>query len=386
LFDESRQYSYNLKILFKSVPYEGKKYMQKSFFSLGRVIILALLVCFCSFGQADARPFAVHYDLKGIVAIQEGVACLYTADGCVFKLLMNERKAAEYDGKSVSIEGKVGKADEVENVKVKKITEIPRDDIEVEEVEHEAYQRPAKMLSDAKGLMKVSNIRWDIYPDPAVEEKKALHTWKDLVIDPSKVIKAYYVVKPFAPKFIAAHTLLAFSFENGGAVSTEGEDTHTIVLTIEAYKKLGQTYGLIKTMKKEYDIVWILTTLRNYADLNVNFNKSSDTELSIYPINFDKAQTRALLEETIRQSCVNRQGEYYNTIRNNCTNNLVILMNRVLPESKRMKLWKIPGMIYNPKATMPLSVVKMLKKKGFIGEPLVTINRGNFEEALNQVR
>jgi len=360
--------------------------MKKSIVSKGRVIMLALLVCFCSSGQAFARPFAVHYALKGIVAVQEGVACLYTTNSRVFKLLMDDREAAKFDGKTVSVAGKVGKADEVENVKVKKITEIPEEEIEIADVEYEAYQRPATMLSDVKGQMKVSNIRWDIYPDPSVEQKKALHTWKDVVIDPSKVIKAYYVVKPFAPKFLAAHTLLAFSFEPGGAVSTEGEETSTIALTIEAYKKIGQTYGLIKTMKKNFDIVWILTTLRNYADLNVNFNKSSDTELMIYPINFDRAQARALLEETIRQSCVNRQGEYYNTIRNNCTNNLIILMNRVLPENKRIKLWKIPGMIYNPKATMPLSVVKMLKKKGFIGEPLVTITRQNFEEALTKIK
>lgn len=349
-------------------------------------LLVLLITVFSLAGQLYAKPFAVHYSLKGIVAVQKGVACLYTADGRVFKLLMKECDAAKFDGKTVSIAGKVGKADDVENVKVKKITEIPEEEMEIADVEYEAYQRPARMLTDKKGQMKVSNIRWDIYPDPSVEEKKALHTWKDVVIDPSKVVKAYYVVKPFAPKFIAAHTLLAFSFEPGGAVSTEGEETPAIALTIEAYKKIGQTYGLIKTMKKNFDIVWILATLRNYADLNVNFNKSSDTELVIYPVNFDKAQTRALLEETIRQACVNRQGEYYHTIRNNCTNNLIILMNRVLPESKQIKLWKIPGMIYNPKATMPLSVVKMLKKKGLIGDAVETITRQNFEEALTKIK
>lgn len=361
--------------------------MLKSRTRIFNVLMLAvLMLAGLATGPVEAKPYAVHYTLKGVLAIQEGVPCLYTADGRVFQLLMDLKEARKLDGKTVGVEGKVGKSDEVENVKVKEIAEVPEEAIKVEEIEHEAYQRPAKMLSNSKGLMTVSNIRWDISQDPSSKEKKALHRWEDVTIDPEKIIKAYYVVKPFAPKFLAAHTLLAFTFEPGGAVNKAGEDTRTIVLTIEAYKKLGQTYGLIKTMKKEYDIVWILTTLRNYADLNVNYNKSSDTELTIYPINFNREQAKALLIETIKQSCVNRLGEYYNTIRNNCTNNLVILMNRVLPENKRMKLWTIPGMLYNYRSTMPLSVVKMLKKKKFIGEPVATINRENFEAGLDKVK
>lgn len=361
--------------------------MQKSRFRLFNALILAVFMITALVSTpVNAKPFAVNYSIRGIVAVQEGVPCLYTADGRVFQLLITAKDARQFDGKSVSIEGKVGKSDDVENLKVKKITVVADDAVEFEEAEHESYQRPARMIANAKGLLTVSNVRWDLSSDPATKEKKALHTWEEVTINPDKLINAYLVVKPFAPKFLAAHTLLTFTFEPGGAVSKSGEDTKSITLTIEAYKKLGQSYGLIKTMKKEFDIVWILTTLRNYADLNVNYNKSSDCEMTVYPLSFNKEQSRALLIETIEQACVNRQGEYYNTIRNNCTNNLVILMNRVLPENKRMKLWKIPGMIYNHKATMPLSVVKMLNKRGIIGEPLVTINRTNFTDALNKVK
>jgi hypothetical protein len=333
--------------------------------------------------QVYAGSYAVHYSVRGILEIRECVSCLYTADGRVFQLLMSGRAAEKFNGKTVAIDGKVEKSDETDTLKVKKIREIPAEKVEIEPVEHEEYQRPAKLAKDEKGLLRIDNVRWNIAQDPGAKEPKAQHSWESVTVDPAKVLKVFYVVKPFAPKFIAAHTLLAFTFASGGIVSDSGAESSTLVLSIEAYKKLGQTYGLMKTLKKEYDIVWILTTLRNYAELNINFNQSSDSELVVYPVLFDPQQTRSLLEETVRQACVNRQGEYYNTIRNNCTNNLVILLNRVLPEKRQIRLWAVPGMIYNPKATMPLSVVKKLQKKQIIGEPFITISRGNFSKTMS---
>ncbi|OGK06457.1 MAG: hypothetical protein A2W80_12080 [Candidatus Riflebacteria bacterium GWC2_50_8] len=351
------------------------------------IFALMLFLVASALSPVAAKPFAVHYTIKGIVQITEGIPCLYTADGRLFHLLMDKEEARKFNGKAVGVEGKVAKSDEVENVKVKKIEVLEEDDsIQIPEVEHEAYQRPAKMLGEANGKMTVGNIRWDISPDPASEKKKALHSWENATINPNKVLKAYFLVKPFAPKFLAAHTLLGFSFEPGGVVAKDGRETDNIFLTIEAYKKIGQTYGLIKTMKKNFDIVWILTTLHNYADLNVNYNNDTDKEIIIYPINLTREQTRALLVETIKQSCVNRQGEYYHTIRNNCTNNLIILLNRVLTADKRIKLWKIPSMLYNLKATMPVSVVKMLKKKGLIGEAALTITKENFVTSFDRIK
>lgn len=351
--------------------------MHKTFSRYLSVFALLLVLVVSTYCPVVAKPFAVHYSLRGVVQVTEGIPCLYTADGRVFQLLMNKSDARKYNGKAVDVAGKVAQSDEVEQVKVKKIEIIEEEDIQIPEVEHEAYQRPAQMLSSANGKMTVGNVRWDIFRDPKAEKLKAIHSWQNATINSDKVIKAYFLVKPFAPKFLAAHTLLGFSFEPGGVVTKDGRESDNIVLTIEAYKKIGQSYGLIKTMKKNFDIVWTLTTLHNYAELNVNYSKSTDTEIVVYPINISREQTRALLVEMTEQACVNRQGEYYHTIRNNCTNNLVILLNRVLSADKKIKLWKIPSMIYNLKATMPISVIKLLKKTGIIGEAVVTINKSN---------
>jgi hypothetical protein len=343
----------------------------RRFSVLGFLLLVLILPVF-------SAPLAVHYAVKGILHIEKTGVCLHTDDGRVFHLIMDAQEAKSFDGQAVSVRGKVAKADEVENLKVKSIEAIPESQIVEPEVAREGYQRPARLLGTSGGKLTIDNVRWGISQDPSSSTPQAIHGWEKVTVDPAKVKKAYFAMKPFAPKFLAAHTLFVFSFEPGGCVSATGKESNSLGLTIEAFKKAGQTYGLVKTMKKVFDIVWILTTWDNYANLNVNFNKSSDTELIIYPMNLTPEQTRALLEETLKQACVNRQGEFYNTIRNNCTNNLIILLNHVLPAKQRIKLWKIPSLVYNYRATMPMSVAKMLIKKGFMGEALFTVNRSHF--------
>ncbi len=231
-------------------------------------LMLVLFFTGAVLSPVAAKPFAVHYALKGIVDLQKGVPYLHTADGRVFQLLMKADAAKSLDGKAVGVNGKVGKSDDVEQVKVKKIAILPDQNIEIPVVEHESYQRPAKILQNLAGTVTVENIRWDIRQNEKSEKKTAIHTWETATIDPDKVKSAYLLVKPFAPKFIAAHTLMAFSFADGGVVAKTGKKSNNLVLSIEAYKKVGQSYGLVKTMKKEFDIVWILTNLKNYAELN----------------------------------------------------------------------------------------------------------------------
>ncbi len=328
--------------------------------------------------QIYAKPYAINYKLSGIINVVKNTVFLNTADDRIYQLLMDAKKAVKYEDKSVIVEGKAGKADDVSVIKVKKVKEIPQSDLDLPLPEYEAYQKAPSLVEEKNGKLRVSNVRWNIEQDPSSKERKASHSWEIATIDPDKVLNAYFVLKPFAPKFIAAHSLYAFTFAEGGMLSEDGKESKSLALSIEAHKKIGQSYGLIKTMKKSFNIVWLLTTWDNYANLNVNFNKSSDTELFIYPMKLSREQTKALLVETIKQACVNRSGEYYHTIRNNCTNNLVVLLNRVVEQDKQIKLWKIPGVIYNLKTTMPLRLAKLLKKKGFITEALKKVTRQEF--------
>lgn len=70
------------------------------------------------------------------------------------------------------------------------------------------------MLDANPSELKVANLRWQYNPYPQ-EDKFDRAT---ATIKPELVKDVYFVKKPFAPGWIAAHSLLAFTFEKGGLV------------------------------------------------------------------------------------------------------------------------------------------------------------------------
>ncbi len=325
-----------------------------------------------------AEPFAVRYTLEGFLVDQKGHYTLNTEDGRVFELVIDAEDAKNLADQRVRIEGKAHRGDELSTIKVKKIMACPAPEKPVPPVEHADYQRPVTVIEATADRFVVNNIRWDISQDPATATMKAIHSWETATIVPDLVENVYFTVKPFFPEFLAAHSMLVFTFRPGGFTTISGKENQALALSIEAYKKLGQSYGLIKCMKKTFEIVWDLVTWSNYATLNVKFNKDKDKHLILYPVRLTQDQKVRLLRETVIQAGMNRQGEFYHTTRNNCTNNLIMLLNRVLPPSRQIKLWTIPSVLYNFKATMPISVVKMLQKKGLLDEPLPEITPETF--------
>lgn len=197
--------------------------------------------------------------------------------------------------------------------------------------------------------------------------------WRNVTMKPDMIKEVYFIKKPFPPEWIAAHCLMFFQFEKGGCFDHHGNPMAGVVLTIEAYQRENQSYSLIKGMQKEFDIIWILTSWRDYV---LETCKYTDYKLVPYKVLFDQEQKKKLLLEAMKQTAVNREGELYHTTRNNCTNNLVILMNECT--DKKIRFWTLPSMIYNVRATMPTMVPGYLYKKGLLSKAYKTIDKNNY--------
>ncbi len=339
------------------------------------MIVLFVLCCAVS---VQAEPYAVRFTLEGFVGYQDDKYLLNTDDGRVFVLKGDEGELRRVIDKHVRVEGKAHRADDCELIKVQKLTTCPAPTGPEIPVAHADYQRPVKILKKTADAYVIKDVRWGIEQDPATTTLKAKHTFVTATIRPELLDDAFFTLKPFPPRCVAGHSMIVFTFKKGGMVAADGTESQAMAVTIEAYKKLGQTYGIIKTLKKSFEVVWSLVTWENYAHLNVKFNTDTDKQLLVYPFLLTRAQKIALLRETIEQSGVNRKGEFYHTLRNNCTNNLAILLNRVLPEDKQIKLWTIPSVLYNVKATMPVLLVKNLIKRKIIGEKIGEVTTTKF--------
>lgn len=326
--------------------------------------------------QAD-KKWGVSYVLNGVLTVQEDRVLLNTPDGRVFELDYSLRKARRFDGHTVHVEARARQADDLAVLNVDRVEEFnpPAHDLKLPP--HQSKRRQARLLADAGGVLTVNNVRWH-YGEPKPEQ----FDWATASIKPELVKNVYFVKKPFAPEWIAAHSLLAFTFEAGGLTDANGNEASALALTIEAFLRDGQVYDLKAGLGKNFGIVWMLTTWEDYA-ARTALHGADDNRLIPYEVlKLDRAQKAQLVRESVRLADINREGEYYHTITNNCTNNLLIAINRVLPENKRVRMWTIPYLAYNVRATMPVMVPGYLQGKGLLGPELGVIDRSNYQVPL----
>lgn len=327
-------------------------------------------------GEAAETPmtekWGVGYLLDGRLDIREGRPVLNTPDGRLFLLEMRQAEASKFDGKTIVVGGKVMQADDMDVLKVTSIDLYAPPS--AEPPVYSPAQRRARLFSEEGGVMTAGNVRW-LYGEAAPGK----FDWATASIRPELVKDAYFIKKPFPPEWIAAHSLLVFTFENGGLTDADGNEASGLALSVEAYLKDGQPYGIIEGMKDRFGIVWVLTTWEEYA---AHSSLKGERLIPYRLKNFSAAQKRELVRDSVRLAAVNRDGEFYNTVTNNCTNNLVILMNRVLPEIRRVPMWGIPYLVYNIEATMPAIVTGYLQKKGLLGTELPAIDTSNYKEPL----
>lgn len=321
------------------------------------------------------KKWGVSYVLNGVLTVHGEKVVLNTADGRVFELDMSLRKARKFDGHSVKVEAKARQADDMSVLKAGDVEEY-NPAAELKMPPYIGKRRPAQVLDSNPAALRVANVRWQYNPYPQDDK----FDWATATIKPELVKEVYFVKKPFAPEWIAAHSLLAFTFEKGGLVDAKGNESQALVLTIEAFLREGQTYDLKEGLKNKFGIVWLLTTWEDYVTRTALIDQA---RLIPYPLkNFSHQQKADMVRESVRLAGVNREGEYYHTITNNCTNNLLIVMNRVLPENRRIHMWTIPYLAYNVRATMPVMVPGYLQHKGMLGPELGTINDTNYKEPL----
>lgn len=229
-------------------------------------------------------------------------------------------------------------------------------------------QRPAALLEKSGAVYKLANVRWGFDMAAAGGDRdRAEPKFRAALVDTSKIKEIYFIIKPFPPEWIAAHCLYVFEFADDSAVVSElGERTDGFVLSIEARLKKGQSYSLVQGQFGKFYDVYQLCTKDDYIQSTIMEQK----KLLPYRLKLDQAQKEALLANCIDAAVRNRNIEKYNTLENNCTNNLFLLMNTVLPKKQQFSEKLLFGLLYNYAISMPRTADKILKKHGVVAETM----------------
>lgn len=318
-----------------------------------------------------ADRHAVTYFLRGLVSAYPDRTVLNTEDGRVFALDLSREEAAAWDDRTVELWGKAEASDDLDALKVSSISEYVPDPAAVQPPPYKSKFRPARLLGEADGALTVENMRW-LQADAQSHD----FGWATASIRPELIKEIYFVTK-VQPPGIAGHSLLFYEFADGGLTDSQGRRSRGFFLSVEAYAREGQSYSLIAGFKRTYGIIWLLTNYEDYAMDTAAFGKDW---MNFYPLLADREGKVRMTRDTVAQAAVNREGEWYHSTRNNCTNNLVTMINHALPEGKKIRMWAIPHFIYNFYSTTPPMVPGYLGRKGALGPKAFTIDPSNWRE------
>ena len=162
----------------------------------------------------------------------------------------------------------------------------------------------------------IHNVRNFRYEDtttwhPAYEDRT--YTLSDLD-------SVWYIVEPFGT-LGAAHTFLSFGFRDG----------EHIAISIEIRKQAGQTFSAFRGLFRSYELMYVIADERDVIDLR---SRHRANDIYLYPITIPPAAAQDLFVAMLdRTNEIAAQPEFYNTLTNNCTNNIVHHINAVTEQT-----------------------------------------------------
>lgn len=192
----------------------------------------------------------------------------------------------------------------------------------------EQYVLPqAQFSGDSVHLSGIRNFEWK--GDTTFAER-----WEERDYRLDQVATAWYILAPFSSNWRGpAHSFVSFGFDDG----------RYLALSVEARREKGETYGIVTGMLRRFELIYVVG---DELDLIGRRAASGRDEVYLYPIKADRAAIREMLTGMLQRiNALHDHPEFYNTLTNNCTLNLVRHVNDVAPGLIGAASWRIalPG-------------------------------------------
>lgn len=156
----------------------------------------------------------------------------------------------------------------------------------------------------------VRNFRWG--PGSHVRPR-----WESRTYDLNALSSVWYVLTPFSrDRRGPAHAFVSFGFDDGTYVA----------ISVEARREEGEQYSIARGMMKRLEIMYVVGDERDLIDLRVR----RGDDVHVYPVRASRTQIRELFTDMLlRANELYEEPEFYGTLRNNCTTNLLAHVNTI---------------------------------------------------------
>ena len=173
--------------------------------------------------------------------------------------------------------------------------------------------------------------------------------WIDMKFDLNKISKLWFVLEYFEPKRKQmAHTIMVFESENG----------KRIACSIEVRREKGERYHPLKGLFRQYELIYVWSTESDVIGVRTRCRRKSVTHL-FEAIVLGPGNERRMFESYLnRTNKLRISPEWYNTITNTCSTNIVRHVNEVYPgRVPRTMAILLPGI--SPRILKKNNLVKM---------------------------
>jgi hypothetical protein len=138
------------------------------------------------------------------------------------------------------------------------------------------------------------------------------------IYDLDTLDSVWYIVEPFSGYVGAAHTFLSFGFN----------DTF-VAISVEIRKEKGEVFSPLKGLFKRYELMYVVADEHDVIGLRANYRKDL---VYVYPVKTTRERMKQLLLDMLtRANAVSEHPEFYNTLTNTCTTNIVRHVNTLVP-------------------------------------------------------
>ncbi len=135
--------------------------------------------------------------------------------------------------------------------------------------------------------------------------------WTTLTLDLRDLYSLDLIVEEISLGGLVSHVLLSFGWTDGTRISA----------SVEIRRQQGETFSPIRGCFRNYELVYVLAHERDVLGLRLNHRSNP---VRLYPVDTQPEAIRQLFLDILRRAAaLSGQPEFYHTLTNNCTSNLV---------------------------------------------------------------
>ncbi|MCE9528286.1 MAG: DUF4105 domain-containing protein, partial [Planctomycetales bacterium] len=170
----------------------------------------------------------------------------------------------------------------------------------------------ANFEQDKVTIQNVRNCEFLTYHDCLVD-------YYDRTYDLTQIQTIDFIVVPFSENKAIAHTMLSFGFANGEHVG----------ISVEVRLEQGQKYDATRGLLGEYELVYVIADER---ELILARTEHRNCDVYLYRTTATPEMARKLFTDMLkRANQLQDYPEFYDTLSNNCTTNIVEHINKLVP-------------------------------------------------------